>query len=104
MVTVANEENFEELLKGEFVIVDFFSTTCGPCKVLSRLLENIEFDMPFISLVKVNVTDHPLLGQKYEIDAVPTLFFMKNGEMKEREVGLISEDEIKEKIGEYYYA
>ena len=102
-VTVATTETFETLTKEGFVIVDFYSTTCVPCKMLSRILEDLTLDYPFVNIVKVNITDHPKIGADYQIEAVPTVFFMKDGELLERVVGLMDEDEIIEKISAYYY-
>lgn len=102
-VTAATTETFETLVKEGFVIVDFYSTTCVPCKMLSRILEDLTLDFPFVNIVKVNITDHPKIGADYEIEAVPTVFFMKDGELLERVVGLMNEDEIIEKISAYYY-
>ncbi len=103
MIDFATYENYQQLLQQDFVVVDFFSETCGPCKVLSRYLEEIAAELPFVNIVKVNTTAWPKLGQENEIDAVPTLFFVRNGEILEREVGLLSRDELMEKIGTHYY-
>ena len=103
-VTVANTETYSSLVKEGFVIVDFYSTTCVPCKMLSRILEDVVLDYPFVNIVKVNVTDDPKLGADNQIEAVPTVLFLKDGELMERVVGLMDEDEIIEKISEYYYA
>ena len=102
-ITIANTDTFAGLTAEGFVIVDFYSTTCVPCKMLSRILEDLTIDYPFVNIVKVNVTDDPKLGVDNAIEAVPTVFFMKDGELVERVVGLMDEDEIIEKIGEYYY-
>lgn len=103
MIAYANYENYTQLLSEGFVIVDFFSETCGPCKVLAKILEEITCELPFVNIVKVNCTAHPKLGADNEIEAVPTIFFAKDGEILERVVGLIDQDEITEKISEYYY-
>lgn len=102
-VTVAHTDTYSELTRESFVIVDFYSTTCVPCKMLSRILEDLVEDYPFVNIVKVNVTDDPKLGVDYAIEAVPTVKFLKDGEELETVVGLMDEDEIIEKIGEYFY-
>ena len=103
MIEYANYENYNQLLSEGFVIVDFFSETCGPCKVLAKYLEEITYELPFVNIVKVNTTTHPKLGSDNEIEAVPTIFFVKDGEILERVVGLLDQEEITEKISEYYY-
>ena len=103
MIEFANYENYDELLSEGFVIVDFFTETCGPCKILARFLEEITYELPFVNIVKVNCTTYPKLGVDNEIEAVPTILFVKDGKTLERVVGLIDQDEITEKISEYYY-
>ena len=56
-----------------------------------------------MNIVKVNVSDHPALGLRHEIEAVPTVLFVKDGEEKEKVVGLMDEEEVIEKIQQYYY-
>ena len=102
-ITIATKDTYEDLTRAGFTIVDFYSTTCVPCKMLSRILEDLTLDYPFLNIVKVNITDEPKLGVDNAIEAVPTVFFLKDGEILEREVGLMDEDEIIEKISEYYY-
>jgi thioredoxin 1 len=102
-VSIANTNTYAELTREGFVIVDIYSTTCVPCKMLSRILEDLTLDYPFLNIVKVNVTDDPKLGADNHIEAVPTVKFLKDGEELETVVGLMDEDEIIEKISEYYY-
>lgn len=102
-IQLATAENYEEIIKEGFVIVDFFSETCVPCKTFSKVLDEIEFELPFVNIVKVNTTKYPELGKKNKVFGVPTVFFMNDGEMLERHVGALSEDEVKEKIGGYIY-
>ena len=103
MIALANYDNYAKLTSQGFVLVDFYSETCGPCKILSKILEEITYELPFVNIVKVNCSFWPKLGTDNEIDAVPTVFFMMDGELKERVVGLMDRDEVVEKIGEYYY-
>lgn len=103
MIEFANYENYNQLISEGFTLVDFYSETCGPCKVLSKILEEITCELPFVNIVKVNCTFWPKLGTENEIDAVPTVFFVKEGQILERVVGLMDREEVVEKIGEYYY-
>ena len=101
MISFATTENINELINDGFVIVDYFSNTCVPCKMLSRILEDLTLDYPFVNIVKVNISDYPDLGKG--IEAVPTVKFIKDGELKEVVAGLMDEEEIIEKITQYYY-
>lgn len=102
-IQLATVENYEELIKEGFVIVDFFSETCVPCKVFSQTLDEIEYEVPFVSIVKVNTTKYPELAKKNKIFGVPTIFFMNNGEMLERHTSVMSEEDVKAKISEFMY-
>lgn len=102
-ISIATTESYPKLTAEGFTIVDFYSTTCVPCKMLSRILEDLTLDYPFINIVKVNITDEPKLGADNQIEAVPTVLFLKNGKELEKVVGLMDEDEITEKISAYYY-
>ncbi|MBR1780674.1 MAG: thioredoxin family protein [Oscillospiraceae bacterium] len=102
-VSIATKETYPQLTAEGFTIVDFYSTTCVPCKMLSRVLEDLTLDYPFLNIVKVNITDEPRLGVDHEIEAVPTVLFLKDGVELEKVVGLMDEDEIVEKISAYYY-
>lgn len=99
----ADDQNLESLIEKGFVIVDFYSTTCGPCKIFSKILENVVAEIPFINIIKVNTTDYPNLGEQYKIQAVPTILFCKDGEIQERNVGVLQEAELKQKISQYFY-
>ncbi len=103
MISYADYDTYNALLNQGFTIVDFYSETCGPCKVFSKILEEITYDLPFVNIVKVNLTNFPKIGEENEIDAVPTVFFVKEGQILERVVGLMEQDEVMEKISQYYY-
>ncbi len=103
MITLANYENYDQLLSQGFTIVDFYSETCGPCKLFSKILEEIAYELPFVNIVKVNTTFFPRLGIENDIEAVPTIFFVKDGKILERVVGLMEQEEVMEKISTHYY-
>lgn len=102
-IQFATPEKYDEIVSDGFVIVDFFSTTCMPCKMLSAVLEDLEAQFPFVNIVKVNITDYPELKERFDIRAVPTVYFYKDGEVKEENIGLLTEDELREIIGKYLY-
>ncbi len=103
MISFANNDTYESLTSQGFTIVDFYTTTCVPCKMLSRILEDLTLDYPFVNVVKVNITDYPKLGQIHQIPAVPTVKFLRDGQELETVVGLLDEDEIIDRISQYYY-
>ena len=100
MAKVATNNNFPELLEGsKLVIVDFWATWCGPCRMLSPILDEVEEEMAEqISVVKVNVDDADEIAAQYRIMSIPTLLFFKNGEMVDKTVGAMSKPALIEKI------
>jgi thioredoxin-like negative regulator of GroEL len=97
------DNNWKEEIKEGLWLVDFFSETCGPCKILSKHLETLDFEFPVINIGKVNLTKYQEIGNELEVRAVPTIFFMKDGELLERHVGLLSVKQLKEKASKYLY-
>lgn len=104
MIQLANKENFETLIGEGFVIVDFFGTTCVPCKLFSRILEDLEAEIPFLNIVKLNTTDNPEVADQYHIQAVPTVHFYKDGQLVHSHVGVMQLQQVKDVIAQYLYA
>lgn len=99
-VLEVNNENFEkEVLESEKpVLIDFFADWCGPCKMLSPIVEQIAEENDQIKVVKINIDNEQDLAVKYGIMSIPTLVVIKNGQESSRSVGLISKEEILELI------
>ena len=100
----ADGSNFKELTSEGFVLVDFWGTTCGPCKVFSRILEEAAAELPLMDIVKVNVDDNPDLADKNGVTAVPTVHIYKDGALVKEHVGVMQPDEIRQVISEYLYS
>ena len=97
---VATNTNFNELLQdSKLVIVDFWATWCGPCRMLSPILDQVEEEMPDqITVVKVNVDDADEIAAQYRIMSIPTLLLVKNGEIVDKTVGAMPKPALLEKI------
>ena len=95
-VITLTEENFDqEVLQATVpVLVDFWASWCGPCKMLSPLVDQVAEETEGIKVGKVNVDDEPSLAAKYGINSIPTLLVFKNGELADRNVGFIPKDQI----------
>ena len=93
-----NEENFEtEVLGTEgTVLVDFYADWCGPCKMMSPIIDEIAEEMPGIKVGKVNVDESGELAMKYNVSSIPTIMVVKNGEVSKTFVGVTEKDKIKE--------
>ena len=100
MAKVATNNNFTELLQdSKLVIVDFWATWCGPCRMLSPILDEVEEEMSDkISVVKVNVDDADEIAMRYRIMSIPTLLFFKNGQLVDKSVGAMPKSALVEKI------
>ena len=87
---VLNDSNFEqEVLKSDKpVLVDFWATWCGPCRMLAPLISQLaEKYSDFIKVGKVDVDENPLLAQSFNISSIPTLIMFKDGQILSQRVG-----------------
>ena len=85
------KDNFEaEVLHSEIpVLVDFFATWCGPCRMLAPTLEELKKDYEGrVKIVKIDVDAEPELAIRYRVSSIPTLLFFKNGEVVATSMGL----------------
>ena len=100
MAIIATNTSFDSLLEGEkLVIVDFWATWCGPCRMLSPLLDEVEEEMADkIVVVKVNVDDADEIAMRYRIMSIPTLLFFKNGQIVDKTVGAMPKSTLVDKI------
>ncbi len=100
MPKVATNTNFSELIQdSKLVIVDFWATWCGPCRMISPILDELEEEMADqITVVKVNVDDADEIAAQYRIMSIPTLLFIKNGQIVDKTVGAMPKPALAEKI------
>ncbi|CCX86179.1 thioredoxin [Clostridium sp. CAG:590] len=89
-------DNFEqEVLKTEgIVMVDFWAAWCGPCKMLSPIVDQIAEEHPEIKVCKVNIDEEPSLAIDYKVMSIPTLLVFKNGEKVNMSIGVQSKSDI----------
>ena len=91
-MTHLTEQNYDEaLLAAEgLVMVDFWAEWCGPCRAVAPVLEELaEASDGEVTLLKVNVDENPGLAARYEIRSIPTILFVKDGEVVDRVVGAV---------------
>lgn len=100
MAIIATNTTFQELLQdSKLVVVDFWATWCGPCRMLSPLLDEVEEEMSDkITVVKVNVDDADQIAMQYRIMSIPTLLFFKNGQLVDKTVGAMPKNQLIDKI------
>lgn len=94
------EENFNQVLaENPVVMVDFGATWCGPCKALAPVVEEIAAEYEGrAAICKVDVEECPTIAAQFRIRNVPTVLFFKNGEPKDKSVGLVQKSTLTEKL------
>ena len=98
---VITKENFDsEVLKAEgTVLVDFWATWCGPCRMLSPIVDEVASERPDVKVGKINVDEQPELAQQFGIMSIPTLLVFKHGEKVQESVGLIPKEKVEALLG-----
>jgi thioredoxin 1 len=99
-----NDENFEKVvLQSEVpVLVDFWAAWYGPCLVLAPAIEAVaEEHAARARVVKLNGDDNPSFTRRYDIRGMPTIILFKGGEERERLIGVVSKEEISQKIDKH---
>ena len=83
-----NEQTYDEALMASegLAMVDFWAEWCGPCRAVAPVLEDLARETG-VTLMKVNVDENPGLAARYEVRSIPTILFVKNGEVVDRVVG-----------------
>ena len=92
---ITTTAEFDEAIKGDKVLVDFYAIWCGPCKMLAPIVEKVIEENPSITLLRVDVDQNEELARRYGIVSIPTLIFFKEGKLINQSVGYIVEDSVK---------
>lgn len=96
MVTALNKDNFDKevIAYDGKVLVDFWAEWCGPCMMLSPIVDEIAEEMDDIKVCKVNCDEARELAQEYNIMAIPAVLYFENGEEKDRSIGLVDKADL----------
>ncbi len=98
-VTELDKKTFDKFIKEDKVVVDFWASWCGPCKILSPIVEETASEMKDkAKFAKVNVDENLELAQKFQVMSIPTLIFFRDGKQMDKTVGVISKEEIEKRI------
>lgn len=98
MVKQIDSNEFKEVIKEGKVVVDLFATWCGPCKMLSPILDEISEEITTTKFYKIDVDDNSDVAREYNVMSIPTVLIFENGEMINKIVGLRSREELVEQF------
>ena len=91
---IENEQEFKALKDEGLVLIDFFATWCGPCKMLSPVIEQVEREKPELKVLKIDVDELPGIAADYGIQAIPTLFLLKDGKIINKGMGYLNRNQL----------
>ena len=95
MALKITKDNYDSVIATDKpVLIDFFAQWCGPCKMMSPIIEKIADEHPEYVVGKVDVDDDPELAQAFGVMSIPTLVVMKNGQLANQNIGAIPEDQV----------
>ncbi len=90
MIDFINEANFHETTKEGMVLVDFYADWCGPCRMMSPILEQVAQTVKEVKIVKVNTDENQQLSVKFGISSIPALLLFKDGVVVDQAVGYMA--------------
>lgn len=96
MIFLEKETDFFELIKNDLVLVDFYATWCGPCRIISPIIDEISKEKEDLTVIKVDVDKFPNLASKYGIMSIPTLMVFKKGQDVKTSVGYLEKTGIED--------
>lgn len=98
IINLTKDSYHNEVMETEkVVVIDFWATWCGPCKMMAPVVEEVANDYPDVKVCKVNVDEEPELSNAFKIVSIPTIVVIKNGEIIDSVVGYRPKEDI-EKI------
>lgn len=86
-VIKVTKDNFEEIVGGKVVLLDFYADWCGPCRMVSPIVDEIANERADITVGKINVDDQPELAEAFGVVSIPTLVVMKDGKVTNQSAG-----------------
>ena len=95
-ITEINDKNLEEIIQGNTkVVLDCYAPWCSSCKRLLPVFEELSAEENQVKFYKINTDENPDVTERFDVMSIPTVLFFENGELKNRETGLKSKEELK---------
>lgn len=91
IIHLENEQDFKKLIKEDKILIDFFATWCGPCKMLGPVLEKVESKL---KVIKVDTDEFEDLAREYGVMSIPTLVLLEKGKEIKRNIGFIDKNNL----------
>lgn len=99
---IVNEAEFKEEIKTGLVLVDFFATWCGPCRMMAPIMDEIAAELGNkVKVFKVDVDESESIARQYGIMSIPTIILFEDGEVRKKHVGLWQKDEAVDTVKSY---
>jgi thioredoxin 1 len=95
------KDTFKDAIQTGVSIVDFWAIWCGPCRMMTPVVEEIDKEMDNVKVYKVNVDDYPELTGQFNILSIPTILIFKDGELVDKTIGVVSKSVLKSKINNF---
>ncbi|MCQ2463325.1 MAG: thioredoxin [Clostridia bacterium] len=94
-ITEINDKNFEEIIqKNPKVVLDCYAPWCGSCKMFSSVFEELSAEENQIKFCKINTDENPGISERFNVMSIPTVLFFENGELKSRDTGMKTKEEL----------